>query len=253
MNFAGLNGVFKEVGKYISKNSPMILTGIGIAGFVGTAVCAAKATPDAVEALEAAEEDKGAALTKPEIVKAAWKSYIPTACLGTVSAVCVIGGQRINARRGAALATIYSLTNEQFREYRDATVKKLGEKKAHEIDDEVSRRELEKNPVDNNEVIITDGTTLCYDPWSGRYFKSSMEKIRGAVNDINEQLNKELYADLNDFYFSIGLPTVRMGDTVGWNADRPMAVYFSSQIAENEEPCIVMNFHTEPTVDFMTL
>jgi hypothetical protein len=244
-------GLMEKAGKYISKNSATILTGLGIAGFVATAVYAVEATPDAVEAIEAAEEDKGEALTKPEVVKAAYRSYIPAVAMGTVSTACIVGAHRIDAKRNMALATLYTLTNENFRDYRAAVTEKLGEKKEHEIEDIFSKHKVEENPVDSNEVIITNGDTLCYDPWSGRYFKSSIEKIRGAVNDINEEINRSLCADLNDFYFSIGLPTVKAGDYAGWNVDHPLSVYFSSQIAENNEPCIVLNFHTEPMANFM--
>lgn len=253
MSKFSLHGILNGASKYLSKNSPAILTGCGIAGIVVTAVTAVYATMEASEKINDAEEVKQEPLTNKEIVQVAWKSYIPVALAGASSAACFVGAQTINMRRNMALATLYSMTANNFSDYREAVVKKLGEKKEEEVRDEVSRKQIEENPVESSEVIIGDGDTLCYDSWSGRYFRSSIEKIRGAVNTINHDLNSELTIPLNDFYFLLHLPTVKAGDKAGWNIDKPMKVYFSSQIAENNEPCIVINYYTEPMEDYLEL
>ena len=252
MSKLSLHRILNGTTQYLSKNSSSILTGCGIAGIIVTAITAVYATIDASEKINDAEEVKQEPLTNKEIAKVAWKSYIPVAIAGVSSAACFVGAQTINTRRNMALATLYSMTANNFNDYREAVVKKLGEKKEEEVRDEVSRKQIEENPVESSEVFIGDGDTLCYDSWSGRYFKSSIEKIRGAVNTINHDLNSELTIPLNDFYFLLNLPTVKAGDKAGWNIDKPMKVYFSSQIAENNEPCIVINYYTEPMEDYMS-
>ena len=252
MSKLSLHGILNGATQYLSKNSSSILTGCGIAGIVVTAITAVYATIDASEKINDAEEVKQEPLTNKEIAKVAWKSYIPVVIAGASSAACFVGAQTINTRRNMALATLYSMTANNFNDYREAVVKKLGEKKEEEVRDEVSRKQIEENPVESSEVFIGDGDTLCYDSWSGRYFKSSIEKIRGAVNTINHDLNSELTIPLNDFYFLLNLPTVKAGDKAGWNIDKPMKVYFSSQLAENNEPCIVINYYTEPMEDYMS-
>lgn len=252
MSKLSLHRILNGTTQYLSKNSSSILTGCGIAGIIVTAITAVYATIDASEKINDAEEIKQEPLTNKEIAKVAWKSYIPVAVAGVSSAACFVGAQTINTRRNMALATLYSMTANNFNDYREAVVKKLGEKKEEEVRDEVSRKQIEENPVESSEVFIGDGDTLCYDSWSGRYFKSSIEKIRGAVNTINHDLNSELTIPLNDFYFLLNLPTVKAGDKAGWNIDKPMKVYFSSQIAENNEPCIVINYYTEPMEDYMS-
>lgn len=249
-----LSTLTKEVTRYFSKNSTAILTGLGIAGIGATVISTVSATIDAVDKIEKYEEETGTEdISKKEIVQVAWKSYIPTIGIAAATTACFIGAQQINTKRNMALATLYAMTNDSFKEYQEATIAKLGEKKEKEVQDEVSRKRLEEHPVSSSEVIITDGDTLCYDPWSGRYFRSSMEKIRGAVNTVNEDLKSELRMSLNDFYFLLNLPSTKCGDVTGWNIDKPMSVYFSSQIAENDEPCLVLNYHTEPSEDFMEL
>ena len=252
MSKLSLHRILNGTTKYLSKNSSSILTGCGIAGIVVTAIAAVYATIDASEKINDAEEVKQEPLTNKEIAKVAWKSYIPVAVAGVSSAACFVGAQTINTRRNMALATLYSMTASNFNDYREAVVKKLGDKKEEEVRDEISRKQIEENPLESSEVLIGDGDTLCYDSWSGRYFKSSIEKIRGAVNTINHDLNSELTIPLNDFYFLLHLPTVKAGDKAGWNIDKPMKVYFSSQIAENNEPCIVINYYTDPMEDYMS-
>lgn len=241
-----LQGLMKDATSYLVKHSAGILTGCGIAGVITTAVMAVKATPKALDDISIAEEAKGEPLTKIEIIKATWKNYVPATAIGGATIGCFVGAQSINARKQLALATLYTVTNDNFKTYREAVDEKIGEKKAKEIKDEAARRSLESNPISpSTEVIVTDGSTLCYDAWSGRYFKSSMEKIQGAINALNRDLNRDLFVSLNDLYFLLGLPSIKPGDMLGFTEQ--VDVYFSSQIAENNEPCLVMNFYTDPS------
>ena len=48
---------FKSFGKSVSKHSPEILTGIGIAGSITTTVLAIKATPKAVRLVDQKKEE----------------------------------------------------------------------------------------------------------------------------------------------------------------------------------------------------
>ena len=76
---------FKGIQKAVTKKSPEILTGIGIAGMITTTVLAVKATPKALELIENAKESKKTypddkpGLNALETVKVAWKPYVPAA------------------------------------------------------------------------------------------------------------------------------------------------------------------------------
>ena len=89
-----LSKVVKNTKASVSKHSPEILTGIGIAGMIGTTVIAVRATPKALKLLEAERElkaENGEEISKTDIIKTTWKCYIPAAVTGTVSVVCLIG------------------------------------------------------------------------------------------------------------------------------------------------------------------
>ena len=109
--------IIKSVQKSITKHSPEILTAIGIAGMATTVVLAVKATPKALKQIEEAENEKGEKLTKTEVVKTTWKTYVPTAISGAASVACVIGANSVHTRRQAALYSAYKLSETAYTEY----------------------------------------------------------------------------------------------------------------------------------------
>ena len=106
------------------------------------------------------------------MIKAAFKCYIPSAVITTLSVGCIIAASNINHKRNAALATAYSLSESALKLYQEKVIETVGEKKEQQIRDEVAKEQIARNPVSKNEVIVTSsGNTLCYDVLSGRYFK----------------------------------------------------------------------------------
>lgn len=240
----------------IKKHSPEILTGIGIAGMITTTVMAVRATPKALILIEERKEEIGAEkLEAMDMVKTTWACYIPAAITGTLSVACLIGASSVNARRNAALATAYTLSESALKDYQGKVIEMFGEKKNEAVKDAVAKDKVEKNPVVTREVIITEkGNTLCYDAISGRYFKSDIEKIKKAECELNRQMLDDMYVSLNDFYYEIGLDSVKLGDELGWNVDRGyIDLSFSSQLASDGTPCLVIDYSVAPRYDYRNL
>lgn len=237
----------------LAKHSPEILTGIGIAGMVATTVLAVKATPKALEYIDAATYEKQEPLTPVETVKTCWKCYIPATVTGVASVACLIGGSTVSNKRNAALAAAYSLSDTALREYREKVVETIGEKKEQAVRDAVAKDRVEKNkPVQNNEVIVTgNGETLCYDWYTSRTFKSDIDKLKNAVNELNSQMLDEGYVCLNDFYDALGIPSAGIGDKIGWsyNRDKLVKLSLSSQL-DNGVPVMVVDFQIDPHYDY---
>ena len=233
----------------IIKHSPGILTGIGIAGMVTSTVLAVSATPKALRLLEEKRESEGE-LKPIDVVKTCWKPYIPATVTGVLSIGCLIGANSVNARRNAALATAYKLSETAFTEYRDKVTQTIGEKKEKTIQEQVDKDHIDKNPVTKSEVFITNtGDTLCYDSISGRYFTSSIDKIKRTENVLNEQMINGFcgYTSLNDLYDELGLTHTSIGDEIGWNLqDGLIKINFSTHLADDDRPCVVMNFNVAP-------
>ena len=240
----------------IKKHSPEILTGIGITGMITTTVMAVRATPKALILIEERKEEIGAEkLEAMDMVKTTWACYIPAAITGTLSVACLIGASSVNARRNAALATAYTLSESALKDYQGKVIEMFGEKKNEAVKDAVAKDKVEKNPVVTREVIITEkGNTLCYDAISGRYFKSDIEKIKKAECELNRQMLDDMYVSLNDFYYEIGLDSVKLGDELGWNVDRGyIDLSFSSQLASDGTPCLVIDYSVAPRYDYRNL
>ena len=262
----------KNVTKSVSKHSPEILTGIGIAGMITSTVLAVKATPKAIELIQERKEEinqdnfnknieKDYSLKNhkeldklgfKETVKTVWKCYIPSAIMMGVSIPCLIFANSVHIRRHAVLATAYHLSETAATEYRKKVIETLGEKKEEAIRDKVNKERIDKNPVSKNQIFITEkGNTLCYEHLSGRYFKSDIDKINKAINEINKRINQDYYVSLNDLYEELGLEETKLGYELGWNSDMGLLeLHLSSQLSNDNEPCLVLDFNNSPKYDF---
>jgi hypothetical protein len=254
-------------GKFL-ENSPIILTGAAVTGVISTGILAVKATPRALKILEeerrkrdeyekviARDGDgreiilaKGDTLTNREVVQLVWKCYIPATgmCLGTIA--CIIGAHKVNQRRNAALMGLYSLSEVAFKEYKEKVAETIGKVKEQRIRDEIDADHIKANPPNSAQVIFTGkGDVMCYDSLTGRYFRSDIEKIRRTVNELNRRLMSEMFLDLNDLYFELGIPTTKLGDELGFNLDDGLLeINFSSAITDDGQPCLVLNYEVVP-------
>lgn len=249
MNKQTIANTLKAVQKAVKKHSPEILTGIGIAGMIVTTVTAVRATPKALRLVDEKEIKDGKRLTSSEIVKTTWKCYIPSAVTGVCSAACIIGASSISARRNAALVTAYTISETALKEYKEKAVEVVGEKKEQAIRDAVAKEKLEKAHVESREFIPTGrGETPCFDPLTNTCFKSDIEAIRKAENNLNRRLRDELRITVNEFLQEIGLEPCddSIGETMGWDIDKGyIDLDFSSQLV-NGVPYLVIGHHTPP-------
>ena len=252
MNKQAITGFVKEVPKFLKKHSPEFLTGLGVTGMVLTTITAVKATPKALQLVDEKEIKDGKRLTKKEIVKTTWKCYIPSAITGAASVACIIGASSINAKRNAALAAAYAISIQDLADYKKKALEVVGEKKEEAIRDAIAKEKLDQKPLNNSEVIMTGkGETLCFDPLSGRYFKSDIEKLRKAENILNRRMRDEVHLSVNEFYGEIGLDEIDIGDNLGWDIDKGyIDMDFSSQLTADGIPCLVMGHHNPPRYIF---
>lgn len=265
--------IYNVIKRATIKHSPEILTGIGIVGMVSTTIMAVQATPKALilieeekraqnaKLLEEAKENnwdkvpKVTALKPVDVIKTTWKCYLPATITGFISIACIVGASKVHLKRNAALAAVYTLSESTLKTYRNKVVDTIGEKKEAVIREAVSKEKMDNTPVQSREVILTEkGNTLCFDAVSGRYFKSDIDKIKKAENELNHRLISEMYISLNEFYSEINLPTVIIGDNIGWNVnDGLIDIQYSSQLASDGTPCLVIDFVTLPRYDYTSL
>ena len=253
MNKSKISVISKDIRTGLSKHSPEILTGIGIAGMITTVVLAVKATPKAMQLLEEKYgNNNGHPFPKKEVIKTCWKPYTPAAVTCVASVTCLVGASSVNAKRNAALATAYKLTETALSEYKEKVVEEIGEKKEKVIHEKIAHDHIKKNPVSDNQVIITEkGNTLCYDDVSGRYFKSDIDAIKSAINEVNRKMTYENYISLTEFYTEIGLAPTSMSDYLGWNLDDGLLeIDLGAKLTDDGKPCIVLQYLVAPRYEF---
>lgn len=251
--------IAKRLGKLAVDNSPAILTAIGATGVLTTAYLAGSASFKAAEILKEEEERKAqlvpedGPLDNREKFEAVWKLYIPAASCAVLTMSAIIMANRIGARRTAAFVSAYSLSEKAFDEYKKKVREKVGPKKEGEIRDEIAQDRISANPPPpTREIIIAGGgDVLCHDLRSGRYFKSDMETLKRAQNNVNYRVVNYSYASLSDFYDEIGLPRTEDSEEVGWTTDELLELLFSTALTEDGRPCIAFSFSmTKPIRGF---
>lgn len=240
----GIKNSLKTVWGVIDKNSPHILTGLGCAGLVTTAVLSGMAVPKAMDILVDHPEADGLV----DKAKITWKVFVPATLTGAASIACIIGANSINTKRNAAIAALYSITDTAFKEYRKKVIEEIGKSKEKKIRDQVYEDRIQKNPEgEKSQIVIGNGDVLCYDILSDRYFPSDYEKIRRAVNDINFELMDEMWIPLNDFYYRVGLASTKLGEQVGFSIDKgKLDPTYSTQLSKDGKPCLVIDMEVYP-------
>lgn len=250
-------------------HKPEILTGIGLGLLIMAVPITAKATVMAAKKIREKKREKfpeeitpeqekqleDLKLEPKEIIKETWKYYIPTALTVGAGAFCVVASTREGLKRTAAMAAAYQLSETAFSEYQKKVKEVVGEKKEEEIQQKVMKDRMELMTDDEGHIVniydTRDGTTLCFDYWSGRYFYSDIDFIRSQINQINQSMLKDGLdgrASLNDVYCAIGLPQTGAGESLIWRIEKEGIIELRpiSQLVDGDRPCWVLNFATAP-------
>lgn len=246
-----MNNLLRSTQGFIKRNGSTILTCVGSAGVVATAVTAVKATPKAWTRLELAKEEKGEDLTTLEVVKVAGPAYIPSVLVGMSTIACIFGANILNKRQQAALMSAYALLDNGYKDYKKKVKDLYGEESHHEIVNEIAKDKYE-------DVEPQDGKELFYDEFSGRYFHAH----RNALREAEYQLNKDLQMDgciyLNEYFDILGLEQTDYGDYLGWSLYQITDMYWCSWlefecqkvVLDDGLECHVISMPYEPIPDF---
>lgn len=253
-----LRELFSKV-KMPDISSTTMLTGMGVTGVVTTAYLTGRASFKAAEIIareqeELREEGLGKnSMSFSQKAKLTWPLYVAPASLGATTITAIVMANHTASKKIAALTMASGISERALTEYKAKIVEKLGEKKEMTIRDEIAQDRV--NATANKEVLVIGaGDVLCFDMMTGRYFQSTVEKIRQAENKINYEILNHMYASLSSFYDLIDIPPTPYSDTVGWNGltDR-FEVIFSTVMSPDQRPCIAIDFTVPPTAEYTHL
>lgn len=250
-------------------NSTAILTGLGVAGTVGTAYLSGRASFKAGRILEAEQvqfeafmdhelkdelEARGLGKSEPTTkskVQAVWHLYIPAVGVGVLTITSILLANRISSKKIAALVVASGISDRAFTEYKAKVIEKLGQRQDQKIRDDVAQDQVNKHPIGTREIILAGtGEVLCFDQLTGRYFQSTVESIKRAENKVNYELIHFMSASLTMFYDEVGLPPTDYTDSVGWNLGNKMEVQLSTVMSTDGRPCIAVGFVNAPRPDY---
>lgn len=232
--------ILQKVEPFLIKNSPTILTGIGLGGVIVTAAMTHKAALRADKLLDGDEDLRLR-------VERTWKVYIPPVASGLLTMGAIFASNRVNSNRLAALAAAYSLSEGTLLRYKNHVVEHLGEKPANELNEAFVKKDIDDSAEDDRLAPfwgIEDHRTVVYDHFLGRFFVSDIESLRAAQNTLNQQVLSQGYAGLSDFYSALNLDSPEAGEILGWTSDGLLELGFSCVLAKNNQP--VLSFMYDP-------
>ena len=252
----------KHSGKYLVKILPWVLCGVGTVGVTSAIVLTAKKTPDAKEELDEAKEEWENLPDKENRVKADYifklvrigaKHYWVVIAVATGSIVCFWLANGITFKRFMSALTALGLTTKGKEEI-EAKIKELdGEKHLSKIKDEIDADRIKNDPPVTDKIIDTGlGTHLCYEPITGRYFYSNIEKIKRAVIVCRDYLQKDGYLSVNDWFNALNLDTTDL--QLCWTANsieeiNDFDIETSSQLTPEDQPVLVIRYCVNPTME----
>lgn len=230
--------IISNLAKVTKANAPEILAAFGVTGVITTSYLAAKASVQV-----ALDEDADPHATSKEKIKRYWKVYIPTGISGALTVGAILGSNQASGRRTAAAVTAFTVTEKAFSEYREKVVEQVGKNAEHKVREKVVQERIDANPPSGQVIFAGKGHVLCCEMYTHRYFRSDMETLKRAQNEINERIKHDLYVMQSEFYDLIGLEHTSQSDFVGWE-EHEMELKFYPVLSEgpDSEPCLGFDY-----------
>lgn len=240
----------------ISKHSPTILTGLGIAGMIGATVLASAATLHVGDILDEAKADfdkinQGIAIieagqvdaskyTKKDVANDRFLVYSRTArklialygpafLLGVTSIACLVQSHRILKSRNVALAAAYTGLDKAYQAYRARVREEFGEERDLEYSlgarhEEHTYTDAETGQEVTEEVLTIDPNehspyAKFFDEYNVNWTKSPENNLfflQNQQNYANDMLRQRGHLFLNEVYDMLDIPRTKQGAVVGW-------------------------------------
>lgn len=248
------NNIFNSLNKFRVKHTPEILMSMGLAGLLFSTVWAVKVTVKATKLCEEKKiTEKKDNLTFKEIFKTTWKLYLPVAISTVLSVPCIIAGNRVSSKRSAALAAAYTLSEAALQEYQIKTKEIIGEQKEQTIQEELVKDKAKL--IESKEVFISENDEqLFLETITGRYFKSTWNRIQKACNDLNEDALGSTCGcyNLDDWCEKLGLDSTGAGTLLGWsvpsygNSRGLMKIHMTTAKTKDDKACGAICYDVRP-------
>lgn len=242
---------FGRTGLVLSKKSPEILLGVGMAGVVVGTILACKATLKAEDVLVGAREkldkiNQARDVSEEEdysdedaqrdtailYVKTGVKlleTYGPAIVVTTASIALILQSHNILTRRNAALVAAYKLVDASFKEYRKRLINEYGEEadqklrfgereiEVTEVNSKGKEKKVIKKILDTNDILnyhftFSEQTSSMFK----RNYDMNMHTLKSVERYSNDILRIRGHLFLNEVLDGLGMERTSTGAIVGW-------------------------------------
>lgn len=216
---------------FVNHNSHTMLAGLGIIGVFATGYLFARGQRKADEQVgicvsplpEVINEEDGTVtvqeyepLTKKEYLKATWKHYVPGFVAGAFTIACIGCGDYISGKQIAGLTGTIGMLVANRDQLEAAITEKYGR---DALDDLKKKMSLRKPEVERIEIYAEEtgrGKLLCYEGYSGRWFRSDEDLVRNAIKQYSDMYKQGCSLSWNDFYELLGIEHSHFGWQFGF-------------------------------------
>ena len=202
----------RTLGKFSIEHAPTICSVAAAGGVVATGVTAAQAGAEYQE-------------TKNK------KVFIKPVVTGVAAIACIFTGDRLHAKRYAALAGAASVVQRQYDKYINAMEPDI-DPLVREDRDDYSANDI-WTKCQKNGISPTDthsGEKLWYEPISEQFFLASSDHVTDAVNHMIETFDCCGYYSFSELLRSLEIKTKPGFEKLIWDHDLGEAFYGYSQI-----------------------
>ena len=198
------------------------------------------------------KENNKESLTAKEVVKLTWKDVLPIALQASLSSAMIIAGDISHTNQAAALATAYTITAQNFNEYKAKVKETLSEEQVKKIEDKVSEDTVKK--METNSVLLAGaGRQVCYEYFTQQTFVADPLTIRRKFIELFESAYRnDGVITLAEWLYCLdsGLRIPDYAYNVGWRLDQGKAnwpdIYMSGDLNENYQSMVVIKLSFEP-------
>lgn len=258
----------KGLVRTLKRSTPTILTVVGAAGVVATAILAVRGDRKARvlrfkelerrnrERLEARDEDvvEIEVLSKREEIELCWKEYIPAVVAGAASIAAIFGSNTLNRRQISAITGAYILLDQTYKLHKEKVTELCGKEAEQAVEAAVVKDIYKSKEKEMAKEDTSSDLLLFYEEHYGNYFRRTLAEVMDAEYRINRKLAQYGEASLNDFYEYLGLDAVEIGDALGWSQEiicdfyQPSWIDFEHQLVTMDDgmECYIINILVSP-------
>ncbi len=250
-NLTNLFKTVTEAGKTIwDTHGTKIMFYGGLACTGVATILAADGAIKANEMLAKKKEESEEELTMKEQIKTVVPCYAPAAVLWALGACAQVGGFKTEVTNGASALAAYKMAELAKSEFEKSTQNVVGEKKVKKINEDIAQQHRVTHPITQSKIVLTgNGDQIFYEPYSNQYFKSSVESVRRAVDEINHYIYRmpEDMATMNMFFNALKIPNnLAWGDDFTFSSEHPLKVEFEYTSDDQGNPVAELWYVNSP-------